>query len=135
MIFKKIEKTQLVSESLVLLWVGLSLVMLELSFSSNLVWNFYIICIAKSISKNSDSWFIVLSFFLLMLIYLYKSNIPHYMECCCYIWFGVPNCYLDMLNKSWKWVIRVAGPTLAASLNLLAHRQRWSVWVCIIDNY
>lgn len=135
MILKKFEKLNLVPR----LWCccGWVCPWWCSNYLSPLIWfEIFILSVLLNLSlKNSDSWFIVLSFFLLMLIYLYKSNIPHYMECCCYIWFGVPNCYLDMLNKSWKWVIRVAGPTLAACLNLLAHRQRWSVWVCIIDNY
>ena len=43
------------------------------------------------------------------------------MECCCHVWVGAPNCYLDMLDKLQKWVSRTVSPS--ASLESLAHRQ------------
>ena len=44
------------------------------------------------------------------------------MENCCHVWAGAPSCYLDMLDKLQKWVCRTVGPSLAAFLELLAHR-------------
>ena len=41
------------------------------------------------------------------------------MECCCHVWVGAPNCYLDMLDKLQKWVLGTVGPS--ASLESLAH--------------
>ena len=34
-------------------------------------------------------------------LYLYKYGVTvqHFMEYCCHFQAGVPNCYLDMLNK------------------------------------
>ena len=43
------------------------------------------------------------------------------MEYCCHVW--APNCYLDMLDKLQKWICRAVGPSLAASLEPLAHHQ------------
>ena len=37
------------------------------------------------------------------------------------LWVGTPNCYLELLNKLQKWICRTAGPSLAASLEPLAH--------------
>ena len=45
------------------------------------------------------------------------------MEYCCHVWAGVPNCYLDLLDKLQKQICRTVGPLLAASLEPLAHLQ------------
>ena len=45
------------------------------------------------------------------------------MEYCCHVWAGVPNCYLQMLDKLQKWICRSVSPLLAASLEPLAYRQ------------
>ena len=55
-------------------------------------------------------------------LYLYKSTIRPY---CCHIWAGAPSCYLELLEKLQKRIYRTIGPSLAASLELLAHR--WNV--------
>ena len=44
------------------------------------------------------------------------------MGYCCHIWAGVPNCYLELLDKLQKRICRTVGPSLAASLETLAHR-------------
>ena len=36
---------------------------------------------------------------------------------------GAPSCYLDLLDKLQKWICRTVGPSLAASLEPLAHRR------------
>ena len=56
-------------------------------------------------------------------LYLYKSTIHPCMEYCCHVWDGVSSCYLDLLDKLWKQICRVVGPSLADSLELLAHCQ------------
>ena len=45
------------------------------------------------------------------------------MECCCHVWAGAPSCYLELLNKLQKRICRTVGPSLAASLEPLAHRR------------
>ena len=45
------------------------------------------------------------------------------MEYSCHVWVGAPNCYLELLDKLQKRICRTAGPSLAASLEPLAHRQ------------
>ena len=54
---------------------------------------------------------------------LYKSTIPPYVECCCHVWAGAPSCYLELLGKLQKQICRTVGPSLAASLEPLAHRR------------
>ena len=58
-------------------------------------------------------------------LYLYKSTILPCMEYCCHFWAGTPSCYLDLLNKLQNQTRRTVGPSLAASLEFLAHR--WDV--------
>ena len=43
------------------------------------------------------------------------------MEYCCHVWAGTPSCYLDLLDRLQKWICRIVGPSLAASLEPLAH--------------
>ena len=45
------------------------------------------------------------------------------MEYCCHIWAGAPSCCLELLDKLQKPIRRTVGPSLAASLEPLAHRQ------------
>ena len=44
--------------------------------------------------------------------------IEHY----CHVWAGATSCYLELLDKLQKRISRTIGPSLAASLELLAHR-------------
>ena len=39
----------------------------------------------------------------------------------CHVWAGAPSCYLELLDKLQKWICRTVGPSLAASLEPLAH--------------
>ena len=43
------------------------------------------------------------------------------MEYCCHVWAGAPSCYLELLDKLQKWICRTVGPSLAVSLEPLAH--------------
>ena len=83
--------------------------MLGLTFSSKLDWVSYIISVAKTASKK-------------VALYLYKSTIGPCMEYCCHVWAGAPSCYLDLLDKLHKRICRIVGPSLAGSLEPLAHR-------------
>ena len=56
-------------------------------------------------------------------LYLYKSTICPCMEYCRHIWASDPNCYLELLDKLQKQIYRTVGPSLAASLEPLAHRR------------
>ena len=52
---------------------------------------------------------------------MYKSTKHPCMEYCCYVWAGAPSCYLELLDKLQKQICRAVGPSLAASLEPLAH--------------
>ena len=56
-------------------------------------------------------------------LYLYKSTIRLCMEYCCHVWTGVPSCYLELQDKLQKRICRTVRPSLAASLESLAHRR------------
>ena len=56
-------------------------------------------------------------------LYLYKSTVRPCMEYCCHVQVGAPSCYLDLLDKLQKRISRIVGPSLAASLEPLAHRR------------
>ena len=45
------------------------------------------------------------------------------MEYCCHVWGGAPSCYLELLDKLQKNICRTVGPSLAVSLEPLAHCQ------------
>ena len=45
------------------------------------------------------------------------------MEYCCHTWAGAPSCYLELLDKLQNRIRRTVGPSLAASLEPLAHRR------------
>ena len=98
--------------------------MLELIFSSELDWDSYIISIAKTASNKIGA--LIRSMKSLspeIALYLYKSTIHPCVEYCCHVWAGTPSCYLDLLDKLQKRICRIVGPSLAASLEPLAHRR------------
>ena len=45
------------------------------------------------------------------------------MEYSCHIWAIAPSCYLELLDKLQKQICRTVGPSIAASLEPLAHPQ------------
>ena len=45
------------------------------------------------------------------------------MKYCCHIWAGAPSCYLELLDKLQKRICWTVAPSLAASLEPLAHHQ------------
>ena len=54
---------------------------------------------------------------------MYKSTICPCLEYCCHVWAGAPSCYLELLGKLQKRICRTAGPSLASSLEPLAHHR------------
>ena len=93
--------------------------MLGLSFSCRLDWGSYVVSIAKTASKKIDLFYEVSS--PEIPIYLCKSAIHPFLECCCHVWAVTPSCYLNVLNKLQKRICRTVGPSLA-SIEPLAHR-------------
>ena len=101
---------------------GSSFKMLGLTFSSKLDWSSYIISIAKTASKKIGALIRSMKFLSSEVApCLYKSTIRQCMEYCCQVWTGVPNCYLELLDKLHKRLCGTVGPSLAASLEPLAH--------------
>ena len=97
--------------------------MLGLTFSFKLDWGSCVISIAKTASKKIE--FLIRSMKFIspeVALYLYKSTIRPCMEYCCHVWAGAPSCYLELLDKLQKRICRTVGPSLAASLEPLAHR-------------
>ena len=98
--------------------------MLGLTFSSKLDWGSYIVSIAKTASKKIGALIRSMKFFSLEVsLYLNKSTIRPCMVYCCHVWAGAPSCYFELLDKLQKWICRTVGPSLAASLEPLAHRR------------
>ena len=98
--------------------------MLGLTFSSKLDWGSYIISIAKTASKKIGALIRSVKFFSpVVALYLYKSTTHPCMEHCCHVWAGAPSCHLELLDKLQKRICRIVGPSLATSLEPLAHRQ------------
>ena len=96
--------------------------MLGLTFSSKLDWDSYIISIAKTASKKVGALIHSMKFLSPeVALYLYKSTIHPCMGYCCHVWAGGPSCYLGLLDKLQKRICRTVGPSLAASLEPLAH--------------
>ena len=98
--------------------------MLGLTFSSKQDWGCYIVSIAKTASKKIGALIRSMKFLSPeVALYLYKSAIQPCMEYCCHVWAGAPSCYLELLDKLQKPICRTVGPSLAASLEPLAHRR------------
>ena len=98
--------------------------MLGLIFSSKLDWGSYIISIAKTVSKKIGVLIRSIKFLSHeVALYLYKSTICPCMEYCCHVWAGAPSLYLELLDKLQYRICRAVGPSLATSLEPLAHRE------------
>ena len=94
-----------------------------LIFSSKLDWGSYIVSIAKTASKKIGVLIRSMKFLSPeVALYLYTA-IRLCMEYCCHVWTGAPSCYLELLDKLQKRICRTVGPSLAASLEPLAHRR------------
>ena len=98
--------------------------MLGLTFSSKLDWGSYIISIAKTAPNKIGALIHSMKFLSAEVApYLYKSTICPCMEYCCHIWACARNCYLEFLDKLQKQICRIIGPSLADSVEPLAHHQ------------
>ena len=96
-----------------------------LTFSSKLDWGSHIISIAKTASKKIGALTGSMKFLSPeVALYLYKSTMRPCMEYCCHVWTGAPSCYWELLDKVQKRICRSVGPSVAASLEPLAHRHR-----------
>ena len=97
---------------------------LGLTFSFKFNWGSYLISIAKTASKKIGALIRSMKFLSPeVALYLYKSTMRPCMEYCCHVWAGAPSCYLELLDKLQKRICRTVGPSLAASLEPLAHRR------------
>ena len=95
-----------------------------MTFSSKLDWGSCIIFIAKTAFKKIGALIRSMKFLSPEVsMCLYRSTIRPCIEYCCHVWVGVPSCYLKLLDKLQKRICRVVGPSLATSLEPLAHRQ------------
>ena len=98
--------------------------MLGLTFSSKLYWGSYILSTDKTASMKIGALIRSVKFLSPeVALYLYKSTICPCMEYCYHVWAGAPSCYLELLDKLQKRICRTVGPSLAASLEPLAHCQ------------
>ena len=98
--------------------------MLGLTFYSKLNWGSYTISIAKTASKKIGALIRSMKFLSPeVALYLYKSTIRPCVEYCGHVWAGAPSCYLELLDKLQNRICRTVGPSLAASLEHLAHRR------------
>ena len=98
--------------------------MMGLIFSSKLDWCSYIISIAKTASKEIGALICSMKFLSPeVALYLYKSTLRQCMEYYCHVWAGASGCYLELLDKLQKQICWTVGPSLAASLEPLAHHQ------------
>ena len=96
--------------------------MMGLTFSSKLDWGSYIVSIAKTASQKIGPLIRSVKFSSpKVALYLYKSTIQPCMEYCCHVWDGALSCYLELLDKLQKWICGTVGPSLATSLEPLAH--------------
>ena len=87
-------------------------------------WCSYIISIAETTSKEIGALIHSMKFLSPeVALYFYKSTIRPCMEYCCHIWAGAPSWYLGLLDKLQRWIYRTVGPSLAASLEPVAHHQ------------
>ena len=95
---------------------------LGLTFSSKLDWGSYIVSITKTASKKIGALIRSMKFLSPeVALYLYKCSIRPCMKYYCHVWAGAPSCYLELLDKLQKRICRTVVPSLAASLEPLAH--------------
>ena len=95
-----------------------------MTFSSKLDRDSYIISIAITAPKKIGALIRSMKFLSPeVALYLYKPTIRPYMEYSCHAWAGAPSCYLELLDELPKQICGTVGPSLAASLEPLAHRR------------
>ena len=98
--------------------------MLRLTFPSKFDWCFYIIFIAKTASKKIGALICSIKFLSTeVALYLHRSTIRPCSEYCCHVWAGAHSCYLKLLGKLQRQICVTVGPSLAGSLEPLAHHR------------
>ena len=96
--------------------------LLALTFSSKLDWGSYVISIAKIASRKIGTLIRSMKFLSPdIALYLYKPTIWPGMQYCCHVWAGAPSCYLELSYMLQKGIYRTGSPSLAASLEPMAH--------------
>ena len=96
--------------------------MLRLIFFSELDWHSYIISISKSDSKKVGALIRSMKFLSPELaLCLYNLSYTHAWNAVVTSRAGAPSCYLELLDKLRKWICGTVGPSLATSLEPLAH--------------
>ena len=93
-----------------------------LTFSSNLDWGCYIISIVKTAPKKI--WALIRSMKFLspeVALYFYKSALCPWIQNCCHVWAGASSCHLEILSKLQMQICRTVDPSIAASVEPLAH--------------
>ena len=106
----------------------LSFKILGLSFSSRLDWSYYNTSVAQSVSKKIIALIRPMKFLSSeVALYLYESIIPPCIKYCCRVWRDALSCYLEMWDKLQKWICKIVGPSLAASLESLAHCRNLAI--------
>ena len=103
--------------------------MIGLTFCSKLDWSSYITSIAKTASKKIVALICSMKFLSPeVALYLYKYTLGPCMKYICHVWAGAPSCYLELLDELQKWICKTVCPSLAASLQPLAHCQNVATW-------
>ena len=103
--------------------------MIGLTFCSKLDWSSYITSIAKTASKKIVALICSMKFLSPeVALYLYKYTLGPCIEYICHVWAGAPSCYLELLDELQKWICKTVCPSLAASLQPLAHCQNVATW-------
>ena len=107
-----------------------------LTFFSKWDWGSYITCIAESASKKVGTLILSLNFLSFeVAICLYKSSIHSSMEYCCHVWSGAFSCSLEFLNNLQKRMCKTVVPSLATSLEPLAHPRNVASWSLVYRYY
>ena len=102
--------------------------MLQLTFSSKLDQGSDIIFIAKTASKKIGALICSIKFLSSeVALCFYRSTIHPYMKYCFHVWSGSPSCLLELLDKLQNWICKAVDPSLAASLEPLAHCQKVAI--------
>ena len=77
--------------------------MLGLTFSSKSDLGSYVIAVAKTASKKTGALIRSMKFLSPeVALYICKSTMHPFMEYCCYVWAGAPNCYLELFWQATK---------------------------------
>ena len=98
---------------------------LGLTLSSKLDWDVCIISIANITFQKIGALVGSIKFLSIeVALYFYKSAMRSCIEHCFHVWAGAPSCCLESLDTLQIRICRTVDPSLAAFLELLAHRRK-----------